>query len=167
MSDEPLKDCPFCGGRAICWKDDNNSPVTFNVTCEFCRCGTEKAEYLNRETAIQVWNNRPTIKPSEPVAGMNEPSKIALDCAEKVSKEFKYDTRTGTKHFDFNAAAVYIQKAIADAVATHEKPISGEAITWIKRAQDRLDRNDQTKNDAWKFLNEALYLLAPKPEKLK
>ena len=63
MEMEQLKPCPFCGGKAQIFTDDEMGYLGNNqylVKCENCLCGT--GHYNNPECAIEAWNKRANDK---------------------------------------------------------------------------------------------------------
>lgn len=52
---EELKPCPFCGGKAIVWKED---AVWFDITWIGCKeCGVQLRKYADNR-GIKTWNRR-------------------------------------------------------------------------------------------------------------
>lgn len=51
---EELKKCPFCGGEAKLWSQNE---YIYYVSCEECECCTP-AFFNNMRAAIDLWNKR-------------------------------------------------------------------------------------------------------------
>lgn len=54
-----MKDCPFCGGKAKIYTDDNypfSSDTHSHVYCK--KCGAQTKNYRTENEAVKAWNNR-------------------------------------------------------------------------------------------------------------
>ena len=55
MSEETLKNCPFCGYKPLMMSADLSAP--YFVYCKFCLV-EQNDRYTKKEHAIEAWNTR-------------------------------------------------------------------------------------------------------------
>jgi Lar family restriction alleviation protein len=61
MTMAELKPCPFCGGKAVVYKENGDEMVS--IACSECNCGTAYISGASStekkiEIAVQDWNRR-------------------------------------------------------------------------------------------------------------
>ncbi len=84
MSEIKLKPCPFCGGEAIIYENDEDDE--YMIGCKNCCAAEPMTEWASKENAIAQWNTR---KPVERVLGRLEEEKEKYDTlSENALSEF-------------------------------------------------------------------------------
>jgi len=60
--DKIIRSCPFCGGKAKCFKDKLNewSVICYDEYNEYDCCEVETSKYPTYESAVDAWNTRIT-----------------------------------------------------------------------------------------------------------
>lgn len=59
MSENKLKQCPFCGNKAISYFSFEDWGFdTYKIVCSGDRCKIQTPSYQSRDDAIKSWNKR-------------------------------------------------------------------------------------------------------------